>query len=70
MRRHVLHSLRKENIPVEETQLSVEDLLQASEVFFTNAIYGIKWVRQLSNSQYSNNVSAMLHKKFIAPLFL
>ncbi len=70
MRRYLLQSLRKENMPVEESPITAEELKQAAELFFTNAIYGIKWVKQLGNSQYSNNVSSMLHKKFIAPLFL
>ena len=68
MRRHMLHSLRKENIPVEETQLSVEDLLQASEMFLTNAIYGVRWVKQLGNNGYTNQLSSLLHKNFIKPL--
>ena len=68
MRRHMLHSLRKENMPVEETQLSVEDLLQASEMFLTNAIYGVRWVKQLGNNGYTNQLSSLLHKNFIKPL--
>ncbi|MES2374543.1 MAG: aminotransferase class IV [Bacteroidota bacterium] len=68
MRRHLLQSLRKENIPVEETQLQMEDVLQASEIFLTNAIYGIKWVKQLDNNGYTNQLSSLLHKKMILPL--
>ncbi len=69
MRRYLLHSLRNENMPVQETQLSVEDVLQASEVFLTNAIYGIRWVKQLGHSGYTNQLSSVFHKKFIRSLF-
>jgi branched-subunit amino acid aminotransferase/4-amino-4-deoxychorismate lyase len=68
MRRHLLQSLRKENMPVEETQLEIEDVLQASEIFLTNAIYGIKWVKQLGDSGYTNQLSSLLHKKMVKPL--
>lgn len=68
MRRHLLQSLRKANMPVEETQLEVEDVLQASEIFLTNAIYGIKWVKQLGESGYTNELSSLLHKKMVLPL--
>ena len=69
MRRHLLQSLRKENMPVEETQLEMEDVLQASEIFLTNAIYGIKWVKQLGDNGYTNQLSSLLHKKIILSLF-
>ena len=68
MRKHLLKSLREENMPVEETQLQVEDILQASELFLTNAIYGIRWAKQLGESGYTNQLSSLLHKKMIRPL--
>jgi branched-subunit amino acid aminotransferase/4-amino-4-deoxychorismate lyase len=68
MRRHLLQSVRKENMPVEETQLEIEDLMQASEIFLTNAIYGIKWVKQVGESEYTNQLSALLHKNIVRGL--
>ena len=68
MRRYLLQCLRKENMPIEETQLQVEDVLQASEIFLTNSIYGIKWVKQLEKNGYTNQLSSLLYKKMIAPL--
>lgn len=68
MRRHLLKCMREENIPVEETQVDPEELLQASELFLTNGVYGIKWVQACGQNNYSNQLSARLHKKFIEPL--
>ena len=68
MRKHILRSLRAENIPVEETKISVEELMQASEVFLTNAIYGIRWVKQLGDNGYTSQLAAWLHKKWVADL--
>lgn len=68
MRRHLLKCMREENIPVEETQIEPEELLQASELFLTNGVSGIKWVRGCGQNNYSNQLSARLHHKFIEPL--
>jgi aminodeoxychorismate lyase len=70
MRRHLLTCMRKENISVEETKIEVEELLQASEIFLTNSIYGIRWVKSCGTSNYSNELSAFLHKKFITHVFV
>lgn len=70
MRRHLLKCMREENLPVEETQITAEDVLQASEIFLTNAIYGIRWVKQVQESNYQNRLAESFHKKFIEPLFV
>lgn len=68
MRRHILQCLRDANMPVEETQLQPDDVFQASELFLTNAIYGIRWVKQLGENGYTNQLSSFLHKKMVLPL--
>ena len=68
MRRYLLTQMRVENIPVEETKISVEELLQANEIFLTNGIYGIRWIKQINNINYTNTASSLLYKQFIKPL--
>jgi aminodeoxychorismate lyase len=68
MRRHLLACMRKENIPVEETTIEAEAVLQASEVFLTNAVYGIRWVKSCGESNYTKQLSELLHKKFATSL--
>lgn len=68
MRKYLLKRLREENMPVEETQLQPDDVSEASELFLTNAIYGIRWVKQLGVNGYTNQLSSLLHKKFVLPL--
>jgi branched-subunit amino acid aminotransferase/4-amino-4-deoxychorismate lyase len=36
------------------------DMLGADEVFLTNAIKGIKWVRRFHNTEYDNNITRKL----------
>jgi branched-subunit amino acid aminotransferase/4-amino-4-deoxychorismate lyase len=68
MRKYLLQKLREASMPVQETSITVDELLQANEVFLTNAIQGIRWVKQCGNSNYQNQLSALLHKQFIVPL--
>ena len=70
MRKHILYSLRKMDISVEETSITGEDLSEASEIFLTNAIYGIRWVKQLGKNGFTNSFSKKLHKDCVANLLL
>lgn len=70
MRRYLINCLTKEGMPFAETSLSPQNVLQAAEVFLTNAIQGIRWVKQVSKSTYGCNVAALLHEKFVKPLFI
>ncbi|QEC66579.1 hypothetical protein FRZ67_04435 [Panacibacter ginsenosidivorans] len=68
MRRHLLKCLHEENIPVEEAKIEPEELLQASEVFLSNGVYGIRWIKSCGNSNYTNTLAALFHKKFVTTL--
>lgn len=54
MRKHVIETLKQQNIIVAETAINIEDIANADEVFLTNAIKGIMWVRQFRESNYVN----------------
>ncbi|HEX8333267.1 MAG TPA: aminotransferase class IV [Segetibacter sp.] len=69
MRRYILKCLQEEGIPIHEASVTREEVLQASEVFFTNALYGLRWVRQVAKSNYACQMSTHLHQKFISSLF-
>jgi len=69
MRKYLLQCFREKNIVAEESQITVDDIFNAKEVFLTNAIFGIKWVKQAGEKMYENSTASMLHKKFIIPLF-
>jgi branched-subunit amino acid aminotransferase/4-amino-4-deoxychorismate lyase len=69
MRRYLINCFKKENFEVEEGEILHDELLQASEVFLTNAMYGIRWVKKVGSSNFSNQLSSILHQKFIEPLF-
>jgi branched-chain amino acid aminotransferase len=68
MRRHLLSFLRQAGVPVLETVLTPEDLANADEVFLTNAVMGVKWVKQVDKWNYSFQLSKWLYEKAIAQL--
>ena len=65
MRNFLLEKLKENGFTVNETVITKNDLLTADEVFVTNAIYGIKWVKQIGNKTYQSNQLPLLYKKFI-----
>jgi branched-chain amino acid aminotransferase len=59
MRRKILES----GLPANESILTKEALLQADEVFLTNAVAGARWVRRCGEKLYSNNVAQEIYKQ-------
>jgi branched-chain amino acid aminotransferase len=68
MRRYLIKCFFEANLPLEETQLTLEDVLQASEVFLTNAIQGLKWVRSCGDSNYTSHLCSHLYNNFVRNL--
>jgi len=69
MRKYLLECLRKENMDAAEANIHLDDIENADEIFLTNAIYGMRWVKQCGDKKYTNQLSSGLYKKFVLPLF-
>jgi len=69
MRRFLLENLDSAGFPVVEQSLSKTDLVEADEVFLSNAVYGIKWVRQFEDCIYPGELSSGIQARLIAPLW-
>ncbi len=63
MRRFLLEQLPGLGYMITETRLSSIDVEEADEVFLTNAIRGIQWVKKLEGRQYINMVSSVIVKQ-------
>jgi branched-chain amino acid aminotransferase len=66
MRRHLLHTLPTIGIDIEETTLTIGNLLEADELFLTNSIYGIRWVKEFRGKRYGNAMAARIFKEIIS----
>lgn len=68
MRRFVIEKLSS-NFRIVEKPLSIDDVKNAEEVFLTNSIKGIRWVKQLRGSQYTNLTVKKIHELFIKTIY-
>ena len=65
MRRHLLEKMKDAGYSIQENPVSVSTLEEADEVFLTNAISGIRWVKQFRDNVYSNNLTVEIYNRFI-----
>jgi branched-chain amino acid aminotransferase len=61
MRRQLLALLRSHGWTVEEGQVARQQLLEADEVFLTNAIYNIRWVNRIDDVEYGNALTQKIY---------
>ncbi|MEI9810285.1 MAG: aminotransferase class IV [Bacteroidota bacterium] len=70
MRKYLLEKLRSlSNFEVREGVVTKNDLETFDEVFLTNAMYGIRWVKSCRNKVYTNTQTVQLFSDHIAPLY-
>ena len=66
-RRYLLQCFQKDGLAFREEPLKVEELMEAEEVFLTNAITGIRWVHRCGGTIYGNETSVHLHTRYAIP---
>jgi branched-chain amino acid aminotransferase len=66
MRRHLIEKLPAMGYKLQEGELTISDLEKADEVFLSNAIYGIRWVKQFGNKMYSNSTVKNIYLKALS----
>jgi Branched-chain amino acid aminotransferase/4-amino-4-deoxychorismate lyase len=67
MRRYLLKKAKEINIGIREDAITLDNLLNADEVFLTNAIIGIQSVTNCREHNYSDTVAKDLYEKFFQP---
>jgi branched-chain amino acid aminotransferase len=69
MRRFLINSLAGTPYQVMEKSIAEPDLLEAEEVFLTNAVFGIRWVSRFRNSTFHNRETAIIYESVIKNIF-
>jgi branched-chain amino acid aminotransferase len=70
MRRYLLEKIgASPNFDAREGVVTKNDLETFDEIFLTNAMYGIRWVKQFRNKTFVNTQTMNIYKEFIAPLY-
>lgn len=67
-RRDLIRFVREIGGSVEEASISPERLLQADEVFLTNAIRPIRWVQRIDNQSFANEKTYALYLRYRATI--
>jgi len=68
MRSTILTLLAKEGYSIHECTLLPEDLLDVDEMFFSNTISGVQWVKGFEHKRYYHNISSRIIDLIIAEL--
>lgn len=69
MRKNLISFLESNKWAIKETSITSEMLLQADEVFFTNSIYDIRWVKQIEHSTYTCNITKKIYNDFVPTIY-
>ncbi len=70
MRRFFLEKLQDAGYKIQETSLATDDILHADEVFLTNAIHGIRWVKQFRNKSYTSKLVPEIYRQLLQTIFV
>ena len=62
MRKYLIGKLQATSHKLHEKPCEINDLENADEVFVTNAIQGIRWVKQFRNKKYANDLTAKIYQ--------
>lgn len=54
MRKNMIKLLTAGNYKIIEGKLSIDDLMNADEVFLTNSVYNLRWVQSIGDKKYAN----------------
>jgi branched-chain amino acid aminotransferase len=68
MRRWVIEKLKSGGIKVKEKSLTVENIKHSDEIFLTNSIYPMRWVKQFQEIRYTNKRIKILYSILIESL--
>jgi branched-chain amino acid aminotransferase len=60
MREYILENANRFGVKIYECILTVDDILNASEIFLTDAVNGIQWVTGFRKKRYYNNLTYKL----------
>jgi branched-chain amino acid aminotransferase len=70
MRGYLLRKLPEAGFAVTEENVDATTLLQADEIFLTNVIRGIRWVKSFRQKEFANQLSSAFFHQFISPLMM
>lgn len=65
MRKMLIKKIADSAWQLVEKDLTIDDLLNANEVFLTNSIYNLRWVQRIGDSVYQPTISKQIYTELI-----
>ena len=69
LRKEILRSSVNTNLQYEERLITVEDLMEADEIFLTNSINDIRWVKNIAGKTYDNVITGQINAAFLPTIY-
>lgn len=69
MRRFLIDGLKEKGYRIHQEEISEQDLLSAEEMFLTNSIYDLRWVRSFKTKNYSCENTLAIYNQFISTIY-
>jgi branched-chain amino acid aminotransferase len=69
MRKFVIDWCKKNGFVVHQEQITEADLLNADEVFLTNAIQGIRWVQRFKEKEYGFEKTFNIYRRSLSTIY-
>jgi branched-subunit amino acid aminotransferase/4-amino-4-deoxychorismate lyase len=70
MRRFIIEQLNKHSIPIEIGSITQNDLLNSQEIFTTNVIKGIRWVKKIDDTHFKLKQIIELEKLLMKEFYI
>jgi aminodeoxychorismate lyase len=61
MRKFMIDQLAATGFTCNETAITVDELLNADEVFLTNSIYNLRWVKSINDNNFGNTLTQKIY---------
>jgi branched-chain amino acid aminotransferase len=68
MRKVLIDTISYLGFKLIEKQITIDELMEADEVFLTNSIYTIRWVHQVDNKKYANDITSKIYATLISKI--
>lgn len=69
MRRFLIDELKQFGFVIHQQAIQQKDLEDADEVFLTNAIYGMRWVKTFRKRNYLNKLSSQIYMQLFSTIY-
>ncbi len=68
MRQQIINTLKEHGFTIIETSISIDDVLNADEMFLSNSIYNIRWVQQIGDKKFSHQTAQKIYLLLISTI--